>query len=690
MRLGAIVETEEPIVEPSGLPPAPPDPALRRSFPGMARIAEATKQFEDVLRDFVTMADPDTSKKVTRILQQVREVEPSVTVIGQIKAGKTSLINAMIGAPGLLPTDVNPWTSVVTSLHINTPSPELNVKAKFKFFDNAEWEKLVSNGGRIGQLAARAGADEELEKLRLQVVALREKAQARLGRKFEMLLGTEHRYGIVDDALLRRYVCVGDEDLGSADQGRFTDITKSADLYIELKDFPVLLCVRDTPGVNDTFMMREQITINAVRDSRSCIVVLSAHQALTTMDMALIRLIAHRQSREIIIFVNRIDELPDPASQVPEIHRAILDTLEKNNAPQDIDIIYGSAHWANAVLEGQIDEMTDDSTESAINWTRAAFADKMDSWTAEQLVWHASGLPALLDALGQRMFEGPVREALQKSARQALNLAQSLDVVDQVRILESDGQLNRTMTPQQLDAELRQIEQAAVERLTVMTNTVCKDFTNRIDQSYERFLERATNSLIEHLQANGEDATWHYSPLGLRMLLSSSYQVVLKKMHAIAAEVNNETAVRIADLYGKTFSITVEGFRIETPVVSYIPPPINLGQTIALDLQVSWWKGWWQRRRGYKAFAQDFHNLIRAETDPIINDLKTIQIGLFRERTQTTLHDFLQEQRELLMSALASSDISMEEMKELFGVNAWEDRQECLASIMDELGAYAE
>ena len=66
----------------------------------------------------------------------------------------------MIGAPGLLPTDVNPWTSVVTSLHINTPSPELNVKAKFKFFDNAEWEKLVSNGGRIGQLAARAGADE--------------------------------------------------------------------------------------------------------------------------------------------------------------------------------------------------------------------------------------------------------------------------------------------------------------------------------------------------------------------------------------------------------------------------------------------------------------------------------------------------------------------------------------------------
>jgi len=96
------------------------------------------------------------------------------------------------------------------------------------------------------------------------------------------------------------------------------------------------------------------------------------------------------------------------------------------------------------------------------------------------------------------------------------------------------------------------------------------------------------------------------------------------------------------------------------------------------------------RRVFLRDFAQDFNKLIRAETDPIINDLKTIQIGLFRERTQSTLRDFLQEQRELLMSALASSEISMDEMKELFGVNAWEDRQECLTSIMDELAIYAD
>ena len=40
-----------------------------------------------------------------------------------------------------------------------------------------------------------------------------------------------------------------DEESGGAEQGRFTDITKSADLYIDREDFPVMLCVRDTPGV---------------------------------------------------------------------------------------------------------------------------------------------------------------------------------------------------------------------------------------------------------------------------------------------------------------------------------------------------------------------------------------------------------------------------------------------------------
>ncbi|MBS8271945.1 hypothetical protein DYI26_25065, partial [Halomonas litopenaei] len=128
------------------------------------------------------------------------------------------------------------------------------------------WDHLVENGGRIGELSERAGADEELEKARQQIAEMREKTRQRLGRKFELLLGQKHSYAELSDELVQRYVCMGDdfEDLEEEDQqGRFADITKSADLYLNADSIPMSICLRDTPGVNDTIMNREQNTINA-------------------------------------------------------------------------------------------------------------------------------------------------------------------------------------------------------------------------------------------------------------------------------------------------------------------------------------------------------------------------------------------------------------------------------------------
>ena len=58
--------------------------------------------------------------------------------------------------------------------------------------------------------------------------------------------------------------------------------------YLDLPGYPKGLCLRDTPGLNDTFMMREQITLNAISESRVCLFVLSAHQVLATMALALL------------------------------------------------------------------------------------------------------------------------------------------------------------------------------------------------------------------------------------------------------------------------------------------------------------------------------------------------------------------------------------------------------------------
>ncbi|MGB3148553.1 MAG: dynamin family protein, partial [Paracoccaceae bacterium] len=379
---------------------------------GLERLASLRTELDelkDTLLDIDAASGAEDDKLVGKITHLLKEFEPSITMIGQIKSGKTSLVNAMAGRPGLLPADVNPWTSVVTSLHLNLPRDDDAAVASFRFFNAGEWEHLVTNGGRMGELSMRAGADEELQKVHKQVAEMREKTRARLGRKFELLLGQRHDYRYLDDELMQRYVCLGDdfEDLSPTDQqGRFADITKSADLYLSAPSIPLPLCIRDTPGVNDTFMMREQITIKALRESRLCVVVLSASQALSSVDMGLIRLISNVKSEGIVIFVNRIDELSDPASQLPDIRDSIEATLAKMNGPTKPRIVFGSAYWANAAITGELDALVEDSAAALQNLARSQKGSRKIDLTDPAEVWKLSGLPELFSVLSERIVQG--------------------------------------------------------------------------------------------------------------------------------------------------------------------------------------------------------------------------------------------------------------------------------------------
>ena len=279
----------------------------------------------------------------------------------------------------------------MTALHLMPGPDRREVGARFQLMKEDEWDRLLSKGGRLGELAQRADSGGEMEKIRTQIEAMREKSRKRLGKKFELLLGQEHEYGYFDRNLLERYICLGDDFLTDASedtkQGWFADITRSADLYLHCRNIPFRMCIRDTPGVNDTFLMREQVTIGAVRDSRVCVVVLSAHQALTSTDMGLIRLISNLKSRDVIIFVNRVDELPNPAAQVAEIEASIRATLARHQGPVDAEIIFGSAYWANKVLSESIDDISPVSAAALVNWAEVAIPDKDLSMTPTEMVW---------------------------------------------------------------------------------------------------------------------------------------------------------------------------------------------------------------------------------------------------------------------------------------------------------------
>ena len=612
----------------------------------LAPVRTKIDEIRQVLNNLEGVGDADTDRAVVKLSGQFDALEASVTMIGQVKAGKTSLVNTMVGQPGLLPADINPWTSVVTSLHLTADASAKVDRARFRFFGQEEWERLMERGGRVGELAGRAGAAEEIEKIRAQIADMREKSRRRLGRKFELLLGESHDYGYIDADLIERYVCLGDDfeddiDLDSQ-QGRFADITKSADLYLHRPGLPIPLCIRDTPGVNDTFMMREQITIRAIRESRVCVVVLSAHQALSSVDMALIRLISNVKSREVIIFVNRIDELSDPAAQVSQIRDSIRATLKSHHGPEDAEIIFGSAEWATRALTGGLDEMSEASADALVAWAEREMPDD-DTADPETTVWELSGVPELFAAIAKRIEEGEVQDMVNKTARRAVNLAAS--VRGGAAWTHQELNLDCNLSPSEIAAGFTQIESATVAAFEDTVQALVLDYNRRLDRSHRSFLERATAALVTHLETEGDEAVWSYDPTGLRILLRSAYLVFGRNIQTATTKAMQDGAGLVAQLMAEATGAAAEEFTIHLTDPARVAPPVILGQTIALDLKGTWWSRWWQRRRGYRAYAMEFAEMIRGETDPIVSELKGAMVDRIVADGRAALAEFLQDQR---------------------------------------------
>jgi len=649
---------------PDGTPPKPvaQDPrAARRiaaAFAALAPLAERLRGAEAELAEHAASRDRAILSEARRLRRLIREFEPSVTMIGQVKAGKTTLTNAMVGWSSLLPADVNPWTSVVTSLHlVPRHRPEAG-RASFQFFSEEGWSHLLKNGGRVGELASRAGATEEVDKVRRQLEEMREKSRARLGRRFEMLLGQSHDYDSFDEKLIERYVCLGDDFWNDTEtrrgQGRFADITKSADLWLSSPDMPLGLCIRDTPGVNDTFMVREQITIRALRGSRTCVLVLSAQQALTSVDLALIRLIANVKSRDVIIFVNRIDELADPAREVPEIRASIVDTLKRHDGPAGAEILFGSGFWADRAMTGDLESLGLHSARSLLNWAEANLDDSAPPDSTEAMIWHLSGVPALARAIATRAAadEGAALEA--RLERGLGNLRKTQALARRMQARGVPGQAEVVTRPEKVLETFDAIAGDALHGFDEGMREVQGAFAARVENARRRFLDRATAALVKHLEIYGENVTWTYDPTGLRMLLRSNYAVFVKSAGKAGDMSLATAAARVSALYRQAFDTGEAEFALEPPPLPAAPPPVVLGQTIALDLSGGWWSRFWRRYRGYDAYVDSFSKLIFEETRPIAEALRRDVAEAYEQEMRETLCGFLEGQRATIAGMIAA------------------------------------
>lgn len=256
--------------------------ALESIDSGLAQMREVGI-FPIQLKD-KTITEEGLRTEITTLLD-----EPyTVAVCGVVKAGKSSLLNALIFGDSVLPSFDTPLTAKLTFIeYTDEPNPYFEVT----FYDRKEWEEI----------RAKFSA-EELEALDRRV----EQCAERGARLNTYVLPERHETVRVDDLRkLEEYVT--DPNNG---KGTYTPFVKSVTVRLHNESIKAIRVV-DTPGLNDANVINSIETANWVSKAHAVIYVLKVRGAAAA-DVEFFQSYFPSTAVDARIFVqNQIDTEPE-------------------------------------------------------------------------------------------------------------------------------------------------------------------------------------------------------------------------------------------------------------------------------------------------------------------------------------------------------------------------------------------
>jgi uncharacterized protein YukE len=625
-----------------------PGPRIGRS------LARLRQEVIDAGGTLCEILEPASAGIVVDAIRVLKRQVCRVAVIGQIKAGKSSFINALVRKPDLLPTDVNPWTTAVTNLHFGSQD-EPEESAIFHFFAASEWERLADGGGRLRELTERLIPGFEPELLRRQLSALKRRAAARLGPEFTNLLGRHHRFATLSPDILGQYVCQGDlAALASADHpaGRYSDITKSADIYLASGPFDYPVTVIDTPGTNDPFLVRDEITRRCLEAADLYIVVLAARQALTASDVGLLRILQCLHKERIIVFLNRIDELSDIAKDTELVLASVRTRLRTEFPGAEIALIAGSARWANCALASHSPLLDDAHGRRALNYLEhkgllngehglapsAGGAEAAAELRAALLA--GSGLDQVGEALNQLLGSSHYAYVLRHMTACLTEMVRASESATRHELESlSDSHETTLATVERTESELSRLR-GEVQRLSDATSIIANSaalfkerqmdivadelstLRRQLLSTVNEYALAERDTLASELLGGKTVRTWIFDSQPVRRDLADEFIDGFQRAEAQLLELQQDVVPHLRSLLA--LLVPGPGSEIKTDIVHRpVPPPrmMSLGASVALDLDESWWSLLWRTRPGPLQRGRDVERLIRTEFGRVVDEL---------------------------------------------------------------------
>lgn len=616
----------------------------------------------DVLAGLV---EPSSRPLISDALQNLRQLECRIAVVGQIKSGKSSFINALVRNPSFLPTSVTPWTTSVTSLHFGQPSPG-GYAAVFTFLQRTEWDQLAEGGGKIRELTERLVPDFEPHLLQQHAEMLRVRAKERLGAEFETLLGQAHFFANLEPGTLEHYVCSGDF-AGSPSIGKYSDITKSADIYCQQGPFDFPCTVIDTPGTNDPFLIRDEITRRSLGSADVYIVVLTARQPLSDNDVALLRIMRGLNKDRIVVLINRIDDLSDVETELPRVVSYVRDKLAMEFPGSNIPVVFGSAWWANQALA--FDALATArilKRKSSGYLLRAGLLQPSELASAalqsgdvserlRQSLFAMSGLPAVNQAVDTLMGMSHPTYILRQTTRSFAEMARACESAArselQILLASGGGQRDAAPLPREklaIYAQERELLAGVAANIEASAAGIEAQLARIINEEKERLrgalqatidthAKRERDVLIDTLSRGRPPRVWTHEGVELRRALANEFRQGFEQ----AAHRLTSFHARVVPELHKLMNSLVPEPDLADPrgEVLAIPTPTiaPLSRLLVLDLETSKWRAFWSRNPSPDISGTKIEALIRTEFAPIADELVQLAGNEFHHFSTTTI-----------------------------------------------------
>ena len=423
-----------------------------------------------------------TKERAEEIIKKINNDILTIGVIGQMKCGKSTFLNAFVFEDEILPVATTPMTA---SLTIITYGPEKKIVAEF--YTKDEWFEQKTTASR--NLSEVEGNEFETSKIQSakELVA----KSAVLGNTLDSLLGKTQTDTFEN---LEDYVGV---------EGRYISITKSVKIYYP-KEYLKGVEIVDTPGINDPIVSREERTKDFLNKADVVLMMLYAGRPFDLTDRTLLfENVRKCGTGKVLIGINKYDIPYENGETEDDIKKYVEEQINESCSKynddtissilQEVETVPLSANMA--LLSELSSERINKDSDLTEHWNRYCNIFEISSQPQFREKSHIDILSKqVLDLIenekGKILFTKPKNEIQEAGVLKTAELLQ--------KISETENRIKILQTPDiELDEKLENLSRAK-DKMERKLSRLNDNLGDLLEEEYLPSMKRAIEDLVSN------------------------------------------------------------------------------------------------------------------------------------------------------------------------------------------------